>query len=74
MIMATRMRGTAILLSLQTDSGAHPASYPIRTEYSFPRDKVVEVKGTWIYILVYPLPRAPSWYSADLVKSRDKFI
>jgi hypothetical protein len=51
--MATRMRATAIILSLQTNSGAHLASYPIRTEDSFPGDKAIEIKKTWIYRYYY---------------------
>jgi hypothetical protein len=52
---------------LRTDSGAHPASYPMHTEGSFPRGKVLErqadhspptsaeVRKTWIYTPTLPI-------------------
>jgi hypothetical protein len=44
----TEERDFSLLHSFQTDSGTHPASYPVATGGSFPRDKPA---GAWSLLL-----------------------
>jgi hypothetical protein len=73
----------SLLLSVQTGSRAHPASYPIGTGGSFPGGKAArgvklttppssaEVKNGGV---VPPLPYTFSWRGAYLIKHRDSFF
>jgi hypothetical protein len=68
--------------SVQTDSGPHPASYPMGTRVSFPGDKAdeactwpltstyTEIKNAWCYTSI--TPHTPSWRGSQL-KHRDSF-
>jgi hypothetical protein len=71
-----------LLHSAQTDSGAHPVSYPMGTECSYPRVKrhereadhsptaSAEVKKVGA---ILPFPRTPSWHNAYQIRQRDSF-
>jgi hypothetical protein len=68
--------------SIQTCSGAHPASYPMRTGCFSPKVKQpgreadhqppsnVEIKNGGA---IPPLPNTSSWRGAQLIKHRDNF-
>jgi hypothetical protein len=72
----------SLLLGVQTDSGAHPVCYAMRTEgfspgvrwqggeavHSPPSSTEVKKFGA-----IPPLPHIPSWHSAEIIKHRDNF-
>jgi hypothetical protein len=72
----------SLLHTVQTESGAHPASCPMDSGLSFPGGKAtgreanhsppssVDVKN---YVAIPPLPHVSSWCSASLIKHRDNF-
>jgi hypothetical protein len=74
------VRDCSLLHSVQTGSGAHPASYSVGTMGSFPDS---EATGVWSWTPPYaelkngsvlpPLPHTSSWHGAKLIKHRIAF-
>jgi hypothetical protein len=73
-----RARDFSLLHSVQTSSGAHPASYPVGVGGSFPwgcegeysHPSSVKVKNGGV---ISPFPHTSSWCVALSVKHRDNF-
>jgi hypothetical protein len=75
-------RDFSLVHNIQTDSGTHPASYPLSTQGSFPTEKGV---GVWSWQITSILcqgqewwsytstPLTSSWHSFSLIKQRDNF-